>query len=309
MPVLIITLILVATFLFGVICPTVFSAKGVFARQKTIPFDTFDLEHTQFAPYAAEMRSAADILSALPQTDLSVTADDGTPLVGRLYANGDSDKTVLFVHGYHATPLLNFSLQARRLCELGFNVLFVIQRGHGKSGGKHTTLGLLEQKDVLCWLDALEGRPYARRVLVYGTSMGCASVSLACDRFPDTVKAMVLDCGYTSPRDQILEDCTRRHVPGKLIFPFFRAYTKLTLKVDVCDSVLDPLGRTAVPALFLHGTEDESVSFENGVRNYEGCASEKEKIFVDGAKHTLSYAAADSRQRALFDSFVRKYFD
>ena len=134
---------------------------------------------------------------------------DGTSL-RTLFFDAGSDKTAVFLHGYHAPPLNNFAVQAAILYREGLNVVFFFQRAHGGSEGT-TTMGCKEQQDLLDFLPVLTQKNATKAVLLYGMSMGCATVAYASDRLdPDLVKAMILDCGFTSPYDALTEEM-RRH--------------------------------------------------------------------------------------------------
>ena len=137
-------LILAAAYIVFLLAPTVVMYKTIFCRKRGVALDEMDLPKTYFYPFAYEMRAAEAFFSRLPASELSVTARDGTVLRGDYYPRG-TDKTAVLMHGYRALPINNFGVLAKALYERGgFNILLVHQRGHGKSGGKHTELGLIE---------------------------------------------------------------------------------------------------------------------------------------------------------------------
>ena len=132
---------------------------------------------------------------------------------------------VIFFHGYCATPQINFCVQAKDLYRRGYDVLLVYQRGHGKSGGAHTTMGLNERYDVKPWVEWAKSRPGEPRIVLYGTSMGASTVAYSSVLLEETsgVKGMVLDSIYLTPHQQIYHECVVRRIPAKrFMMPMIR---------------------------------------------------------------------------------------
>lgn len=301
-------LILAAAYIVFLLAPTVVMYKTIFCRKRGVALDEMDLPKTYFYPFAYEMRAAEAFFSRLPASELSVTARDGTVLRGDYYPRG-TDKTAVLMHGYRALPINNFGVLAKALYERGFNILLVHQRGHGKSGGKHTELGLIEQYDLLEWIKLVSAYDGCEELLLGGVSMGCAAIAYASDKINDPkVKAMLLDCGYSSPYDQFRVDSIKRHLPWRLMLPYIRAYAKRFLKIDIKQPVSDSLKKTAIPALFIHGTDDMTVPLEQGLSNFESCSSEKELITVPGANHATALLMGGREATNRLYGFINKYF-
>ena len=86
---------------------------------------------------------------------VEIRSADGTKLRGTYIENSrSSDRTVILLHGLY---------QNRSMCipyvdmyrDMGYNVLLIDQRGHGESGGSHTTWGLRETDDLDAWKEWL----------------------------------------------------------------------------------------------------------------------------------------------------------
>jgi len=307
MPIICWALILLAgVWVVFIALPAVIAFVAVFTPKREKTLDSMDLSKTYYAPYAEELLTAKAALEALSWRRVTIHAADGVLLAGE-YLDGDFPRTVLFVHGYHTSPMANFALQARDLRTRGWNVFFLHQRGHAPSGGGHIALGIREQDDLLRWIDYLR-EIGAGDIALYGISMGCATVAYAADRLAGTpVRAMVLDCGFTSPYEQLLWDCRIRHLPGHLLVPVICACGRLFLHIDIRRKVAPALAKTDVPALFLHGEADRTVPVEQGRENYAACASRKDCLFVPGAAHTMSYAAAGESAREKLETFLDTY--
>lgn len=279
---------LLAAYVIFVLAPAVCSFYTVFNRRKVTPLRRLDTSGGYLAPFRDELLAAADRLESLPHTEVSLTAPDGAVLAADWYDRG-SDTTVILIHGFSADRLTNFAVQADLFVRRGYNVLMPDNRAHARSGGRRSTLGIREQYDVLAWADYAARTLGAGQLVLYGMSMGCTAVSYASDKFdPDTVRALVLDCGYTSPWEQMRDDMHKWHLPAGLLLPIVRLLGRMVLKTDLRTPVTDSLSRCAIPALFIHGTGDVSVPFGRGKTNFDSCASEKQALFVEGAAHTVS---------------------
>ena len=99
---------------------------------------------------------------------------DGTKLRGTYIENSrSSDRTVILLHGLY---------QNRSMCipyvdmyrDMGYNVLLIDQRGHGESGGSHTTWGLRETDDLDAWTEWLRGKDGGVKIGMHGISLGAA---------------------------------------------------------------------------------------------------------------------------------------
>lgn len=93
--------------------------------------------------------------------------------------------------------------------------------GSGRSDGSHTTFGLREQDDVnaiLAWLD--QGRQYSKYIL-WGRSMGGASVILSQARnINKKVQCIILDSPFSSFEKAALEIASRSTIVPELMLSF-----------------------------------------------------------------------------------------
>ena len=242
-----------------------------------------------FVPIRDKMEESIAFLEGLSPKEVTVTARDGIRLYARWFDQGKK-KTVIMAHGFKASAYSNFCISGKVFWERGYNLLLIDQRMHGRSEGRHTTYGLEEQYDLLRWIDWAKEHTETEELFVYGVSMGCAQMAFASDKIgPERVKAMILDCGFTSVRDQLVKVAVQKHAPWKGIVPVLRLAVRLRWGHDVYVSVADSLKRTRIPAFFLHGEADQTVPVTDGQRNYEACASKKEICIVPGAEHTMAF--------------------
>lgn len=303
MLILLILLILFALFLVFFLGPAIVGVITVFRRGTVLDLDAA-CRSEQFAPYADLLRSGSAALDAYAPVRVAIDAPDGVRLCADYY-DLHSNKTIIFVHGYRSCATVNFAVQGEAFAARGWNILMIHQRAHGESGGKRCYLGLKEQYDLLAWADWAAGRPGVSSLAVYGMSMGAAAVAYASDKFdPKLVRAVVIDCGFASPYHQIRQDCIKRHVPWRLLMPLMRAISYLSFRIDIAEPVARSLSRTRIPAFFLHGTADATVPYEQGLANYEACASVKAMFTADGAGHTESFLAKREEATSALFAFL-----
>lgn len=128
--------------------------------------------------------------------------------------------------------------------KLGFAILLPEYRGYGRSAGKPSERGIVE--DAVYFFDEVLKRPDVdpRRIVIHGRSMGGGvAAGLAARRKPT---ALVLESSFMS-----VVAMARRY----LVPPFL---AKNPFRVDRVVAELD------VPVLIMHGTEDEIVPVSHG---------------------------------------------
>ena len=303
-----IILSLLILFIFLELVPALIAFFKIFSRKKIVFLEEYRFKDTYLAPFEKPIKDNAARLRLNESRPVKMSSFDGKVMSG-LYFDKNSDKTAVFFHGFCSDPFMNFSAQANDLIENGFNILFVYQRAHSGSEGRYAGLGMIERNDVTAWSEYAVRELGAKEILIYGMSAGCAAVSYAsCDLNPDYVKAIVPDCGFSSPWDQMERNCRIRNIPPVIILPMVRLITKIVIGKDIKKSVMESLAKNRVPALFIHGEGDSTIPPAQGEQNYNSCSSEKEKLFVKDAEHALAYIAGGEETKKAFIQFVNKYF-
>jgi pimeloyl-ACP methyl ester carboxylesterase len=141
----------------------------------------------------AEVGVAGDLVRI---EEASFPSADGVALRGLVVPGPTNSPGIVLCHDLGSSKHAMLGL-AIGLQEAGFTVLVFDFRGHGDSGGRGSTLGLEEKRDVLGALDYLAAREGtdARRLGVYGVGMGAhAAVLAAADR--PSARVLVLDGLY-----------------------------------------------------------------------------------------------------------------
>ena len=237
---------------------------------------------------------------------------DGLRLHGRLLQQPGAKGTILLFHGYRSSWVIAFSIVLPYYFTLGYNLLAVDERAHGESEGTYITFGVRERMDVISWATYMGQKLGQNAPLILGgLSMGATTVLLAsCFDFPANVRAIIADCGFTSPYE-IAKSVLRRDAPKapvSLLLPLCSLVTRLFAGFGLRDgSTIDAVRESRYPILFLHGTGDTFVPYEMTKRAFDACTAPKRLILVDGAEHGKSYVKEPDRVRQELKAFLDTY--
>ena len=295
--------------LIFVVLPTIVSYFAAFRRRKGRSFDELDFKGTPYEPYIGQISREIAYFKAKEMERVEIRSADGLMLRG-YFLDAQSKRTCIFVHGWNTTPFSNFGTQGHFLYEeLKFNLLFIHQRAFGESEGLLHTMGIKERMDVRSWIRFADQRG-ADEILLYGTSMGAETLGLGADTFKNKkVRAMVMDCGFVSPRAMMEREAKIYHLPGALAAGGARIMAKILLRVDLFEEVADHLKKCDIPVFFLHAKPDEVVPFEDTEKNYEACASPKMKLITEEGCHATAFIAGGEKAKEMLSTFILANFD
>ena len=299
----VIVLILAGLYIVFIAAPAVVMTVVTFSRRDIKKNKNNRLEDSCYLPYEKLMKEGLIHFRHSTREEISADAFDGVRLAADYYP-ADSRTTVILMHGYNTSPIANYCVIGADLHKMGMNVLMPYERGHLKSGGKHSTLSMLERKDVVTWVQWAREHG-AEQIVLYGISMGAASVAYALENLPaDTVKRAVVDCGFVSPYEAMRRESDKRRLPSGMLMPYSVLISRLLFHTDIRYRTTESLSGTEIPVLFLYGDADTTVDVKEGRSMYEACASEKVFLEVRGAEHTVAYLAASPEQKEQFRKFI-----
>jgi len=249
------------------------------------------IEGMFFCPDSAPYAQPGDF--GLQHEDVSITTADGLRLHGWwLPAKGEARGSVLHLHGNAANVGNHLPLVAW-LPAAGFNVLMLDYRGFGRSQGRPTLDGVLE--DAAAALRALRARPGvdAGRVIVFGHSLGGATALRLLARDGEGVRLGVIEAAFASYRG-IARDAA---IQSLLLAPL------LPLALPALPpQKKDPVAALAsirVPLLLLHGTSDEVIPFRHGEQLAAAARAGTVFVRVEGGRHMDAMTRGEARQRVL----------
>lgn len=244
-----------------------------------------------------------------PCEDVFITARDGVRLRGRLYLSDEAAPFVIQAHGYRSTPMLDFSGGGALALELGFNIIMIDQRAHGKSGGRSISFGVKESLDVLSWVDFVKDTwGEDREIILEGVSMGAATVILAAGHpLSPSVKGIIADCPYSGGKEIIKKVISEMKLPASLLYPFVRLGGMIFGGFDINSSdVLSAAAKSEVPILLIHGEADGFVPCDMSRKIAEQSNLVTLHTFPD-AHHGTSFIQDNERYRKIADDFCKLY--
>ena len=167
---------------------------------------------------------------------------------------------------------------------------------------------LLDRLDALKWIQwIMDTIGEDVSLMLHGISMGGATVLMTSGlKLPGSVKGIVSDCGFTSPKyvfTHVLH--SMYHLPA---FPMIQIADLVNRKkagygLDECNAARE-VQKATVPILLIHGSNDTFVPCSMCEEIYENCRSPKKKLIVTGAAHAESYYKDMKAYEAALDNFI-----
>lgn len=294
-------LILLVLLVIIIIC--LFLIKETFVRN-----DKLDTTPAWYEYINANQEGREYIYSLNPE-DLYINSFDNLKLHA-LFINNNTNKTIICVHGYKAKDgLYDFGMSARFLNSLGYNLLFVDNRAHGLSQGKYIGFGVLDSIDVNSWVDYLVTNMKQETIILYGMSMGAATV-LNTDSSPSDssqVKAIIADCGFASGYDEVAYQIKKMyHLPSFPLVPISNILLKLLAKYSLKDKkAYKSIKNYKNNLLIIHGSRDHFVPTSDAYKIFENATCKKKLLIIKDASHAKSYL----KDTKLYEKTVREFLD
>jgi fermentation-respiration switch protein FrsA (DUF1100 family) len=209
----------------------------------------------------------------------------GTPDGERLHAwycrAQNPVASALFCHGNRGNLTISADV-IPHLLRANLNVLFFDYRGYGKSSGKPSYEGVLDD-GVTAALFHDTIRPASLPSILYGYSLGGAVAGQVIRRHH--FDGMILQSTFSNLAS--LARVTHPHLPVHL------------LAGDLFNT-LASVRKLQIPLLVIHGTADEAIPCSMAHQLFNACTSTKRKHFVDGGMHNdLFTRDADGLVRAI----------
>ena len=283
-------------------------------RRPDVPLDVLEKdENTAWYKFGSDIHRGIDWINSMPHEVLTTRSHDGLTLYADLIEHESPRATIIMFHGYRSAGPNDFSCATEFYYSLGFNLLLVDQRAHGRSEGKYIGFGALERFDCQKWTEVIYER-YGKSlpIIITGISMGASTVLMASSlKLPENLIAIIADCGFTSPKEIIAHVIKQSyHIPPQIILPAMSLWSRLLAGYFFGEiSTCDVLKANRTPLLFIHGEADDFVPCDMSKRALEAAVAEKEAIFVDGAGHGESYIFETARCQETLKRFLEKRFE
>lgn len=247
----------------------------------------------------------------LPYENVVFKAADKVQLRGWfITAPEESDKTVILMHGWG----MNRSDILKNTCflrDLGFNLFYFDFRALGESGGKTSSIGYLELKDIAAAISFLrETRPqFCAKIGLYGLSMGGMVAICEAAHNPE-IACVVAEASYYSFRRVVSRWAwVHRRVPYFPLMPLVLHYIRKQLGVN--PERFSPkynIPKIAPrPVFLIHGRYDNLVPAAQAKLLYKRAGDPKEIWLVPGAKHNKCAEVGGYEYKQRVADFYRKY--
>lgn len=257
--------------------------------------DLSEIENPDKLRYAKESLAGIEYVHTLPMESVSIKSFDGLKLYGYIIpAEKETDKVLMCVHGYRANGLYEFGSRLKFLHELGYNLLVVDDRAHGRSEGRFIGFSILDSRDVLTWGDFLKER-YGEdiKLYLYGISMGAATVLAATVRMQEILKVqgVIADCGFSSGWEEIAYQLKGRfHLPKWPILYI----SDMWIKILGHYSLKDYEAKKEISAydgrlLIIHGGSDDFVPTFMSKEIEDAANCDKRVCIIPNAEHAMSH--------------------
>lgn len=214
--------------------------------------------------------------------------NEGLSLFGELYDFG-SKRCAIILPGRSESLCYSYFF-APPYHAAGMNVLVIDTRCHGKSGGKYSTIGVAESRDLMVWIRFLIDQCGMESIYLHGICIGSNAGYLAMARkdCPKEVKGFVAEGSYMSFRESF-----KRHMIAdrRPLFPVLDL-VMLEIWLHTRTNVVRQSPRRLVKklhqrALFLFGEQDAFSIPPKSRKLFASCASaDKRLVWFDKGCHS-----------------------
>ncbi len=263
----------------------------------------------QYLEYKETIDGCIQEIMDRPYEGVTIISHDGLQLIGRYYHVKEGAPLQIQFHGYKSSGYVDFCGGTKLALKLGYNVLVVDQRSHGRSEGKTITFGVQERKDCIRWIDyALNRFGKDIKIVLGGISMGAATVLMANDlELPPNVKGIMADCPYSSPKEIICKVGRELRFPLILLYPFIKLGARLFGGFSLEESsAVEAVKKAKVPILLIHGEADDFVPCEMSRAIKEAGGDGVELHTFPRATHGMSYMVDAKRYEEITIAFLKK---
>lgn len=246
-----------------------------------------------------------------PHDEIEIASFDGTKLVGYLYkAEKSSHRYVVGVHGWGSSHFEQTKLHHRLLKQYDANILLVSQRGHELSGGKFCTMSLKERRDIKAWVEHILKDDPKAEIVLYGSSLGAASVLAAASLLGHQIQAVISDSSYLSAYQQFKES-TKKAAKGfgPLLLAALYSAGRLFHHIDLKKAdVIGVMKNLEVPVCLIHAAGDSFIDPACLDFLFAALPSdlEKEKHLFPHGDHCLAGQVDPEGYYAVVSSFIGK---
>lgn len=247
----------------------------------------------------------------LPFESADIISFDGLRLHADFLRGESGTKvTMIFCHGYKSEAAFDFAAMYDFYRSLGYNLVYLNMRAHGKSGGKYIGFGVLDRFDVQSWAKKVAELFPDTSIFLHGMSMGAASILQSADLELDpAVCGIIADCGFSST-NEVFRNLVGGlyHLPATPFVDIFEAVNRMTAGYGFTDAdSVRSMERSRLPLAYICGDCDRYVPLDMAMRIYNACVQDKVLLIAEGAGHAASFMTENEKYRNLITEFINTH--
>ena len=218
--------------------------------------------------------------------------------------------TMIFCHGYKSEAAFDFAAMYDFYRSLGYNLVYLNMRAHGKSEGKYIGFGALDRFDVQMWTKKIAELFPDTSIFLHGMSMGAASILQSADLELDpAVCGIIADCGFSST-NEVFRNLVGGlyHLPATPFVDIFEAVNRMTAGYGFSDAdSVRSMEKSRLPLAYICGDCDRYVPLDMAMRIYNSCVQDKVLLIAKGAGHAASFMTENEKYRNLITEFINTH--
>ena len=248
-----------------------------------------------------KVHKSLDEIQKLPNEVVEISSHDNLKLKAIYYPGSkNSNITVICIHGFGSHAEREWAFPGLFYLSLGYNVLIPYQRAHGISEGKYISVGALEYKDMLCWVNRVNEMIPDGSIFLHGLSMGGGISLILSDKDMKNVKGIISDAPSVSIKGmikQVAESVFKKDAQS--VIPHAINRFEKEFGVDVNDfECLEIVKNSKYPVLLSAGSME---NYEELLENIRKANPQKTDIIIlPGCNHGNGmYKQTDMYQTAI----------
>ncbi len=287
---------------------------NVFSNQLLLPGRTTFSDY--FNTYTSDPYYDASEYDLCNKEPFEVESDDGYLIRGEFLTptyygevEPSNDKIVYFLHGYGSNRAQGLWFLTEYF-NLGYSVVIYDHVGSGDSGGKYSTMGVNETRDLQLirgYIEETYGTPEV--TTLHGISMGASTAMYYGEQY-GKVDYIIADCGYSNMKDEVIYQYHQQfNFPN---FPFINlANIGLKLKAGYTLDDVNCLQSVAsenyedIKLLLIHGDSDNFTPVDMAYDLNDAAIGEHQLEIFEGAAHAKSYMSDPVRYANLMSEFLQ----
>ncbi|UII25165.1 alpha/beta hydrolase [Fulvivirga maritima] len=198
-----------------------------------------------------------------------------------------SKGTVIMFHGY-ISDKSRLIAKSKKFHKMGFNTFLVDFMGSGGSEGHQTTLGYYEADQVKAAYDIIKARKNESKIILFGTSMGAASIMKAMKDHQLNAQSIILEAPFDSMLEAVEARFSLFHIPSFPCARMLMFWGGVINGFNAFDHNPEEYAKDIqVPSLIIYGEKDDRVSKEEIDNIYHNLKGPKKLKNYPEAGHRL----------------------